>query len=305
MRRDRWVRGYLLDLLEVREIPDTVFDSINDNYMRVYAQPHAPTYVNDLPPTPLKSGLTNTLSLAFDPFIAPQDIYSVNENIDRAYFVDGNAGFTLEAAFKVSDMSQFRTIVAKEGRHSLADPDEYALGIWPTMRLTVRGPEYLDDPDAGKLEIELFDGVGTQVSVMSPDQLDTDQWYYAAVVSDGATNTLSLYLDRNDTNGYVLQGSTPANGAMYQGPDAYPFDNDEKMDGNDFLVWQRGEGNNPEPTDLAVWQDNFGNPLLEINESVKVGDDWARPGLAGQIYYRARRFCSCSRWRSGLPRRLL
>ena len=45
--------------------------------------------------------------------------------------------------------------------------------------------------------------------------MNIGQWYYSAVVNDGSN--LSLYLDSNDGNGYVLQGTTPVNGAMFQG----------------------------------------------------------------------------------------
>ena len=87
--------------------------------------------------------------------------------------------------------------------------------------------------------------------------MDLGQWYYAAVVDDG--ETLSLYLDRNDENGYVLQGQVAVDGALFQGTEI-AFDGDEDIDGNDFLSWQRGEGNNIQDFDLAVWEDNFGQP---------------------------------------------
>ena len=42
-------------------IPDTVLDSINDNHLQAWRDFSAPTYHTDVPPTPLKSGLANTL----------------------------------------------------------------------------------------------------------------------------------------------------------------------------------------------------------------------------------------------------
>jgi hypothetical protein len=39
------------------------------------------------------------------------------------------------------------------------------------------------------------------------------------------------------------------------------YDGDEDVDGNDYLVWQRGESpNSLDPADLATWQANFGLP---------------------------------------------
>ena len=49
------------------------------------------------------------------------------------------------------------------------------------------------------------------------------------------------------------------------------LDGDDDVDGNDFLAWQRGESPNPlSPTDLTVWQENFGthsNPMMAVPET--------------------------------------
>jgi len=82
-----------------------------------------------------------------------------------------------------------------------------------TLALKMRG-------DTNELQIELFDDSNTIHGVRSNGPLVANQWYYAAVVNDG-TN-LSLYLDRNDGNGYVLQGTdpTPLAGALWSGDGA-------------------------------------------------------------------------------------
>ena len=44
--------------------------------------------------------------------------------------------------------------------------------------------------------------------------MQADRWYHAAIVNDGST--VSLYLDSSDGNGYLLQGSHPVSGALFQ-----------------------------------------------------------------------------------------
>jgi hypothetical protein len=77
-----------------------------------------------------------------------------------------------------------------------------------------------DDPLLNKLQIELFDRGGTRRSVESVSPLEVNKWYYAAVVA--TATDLSLYLDRNDGQGYVLQGTTTVEGGgpLWQGSTA-------------------------------------------------------------------------------------
>lgn len=285
-------------------VENSVLDSINANHLRAWRNFSAPTYVTNVAPTPLKSGLANNLALEFIDISAGQDLYTVSKDINRGNIAPGG-GFTLEAAFNVYDTSIFRTIIAKEiGNTRLGEGVEQNL---PTLALKTRGALVEGDPDAGKLAIELFDGAGQAKSIMSAAPIEVGQWYYAAVVNDGST--MSLYLDSNDNNGYVLQGQTDVNGALFQGfdpenPDwnynwtvgrgqynggpadfflgiidevrlsntalspsqflfAAPglpgdFNGDDRVDGNDFLVWQRGFGSEYDAGDLADWKSNFG-----------------------------------------------
>lgn len=299
---------------------NTVFDSANSNHLRAWRNYSAPTYVTTVPPTPLKSGRSNNLAFEFFDSMAGQDLFTFGKNIDRGNIPAGG-GFTLEAAFNVYDTTFFRTIIAKElGSIRLGVGGEQNL---PTLALKTRGLMFDGDPDAGKLAIELFDGAGQFKSISSLAPVTVGQWYYAAVVNDGST--LSLYLDSNDSNGYVLQGSTPVSGALYQGSnpekpdwnyswtvgrgqyDAHPadfytgmidevrlsntalspsqflfaapslagdFNADDRVDGDDFLVWQRGFATGEyDASDLADWKSNFGQPhsVAAIPEPTTLG----------------------------------
>lgn len=228
-------------------IPNTVIDAYSvpgaTNHLEAYNTDTAPLYTSSTPPAPLRSGLPNTLAwqlngnAAFGQDVNVTDLAHPTNNdglikngvIGGWYDPDretGSAdgpeiqntavtGFTLEAAFNVASTSARRVIIAKEGRPGLAlgNPDP-AINSLPTLALQVLGPEA--GPNQGKLQIELFDASGALRSVSSIDPVNTNQWYYAAVVNDGAT--LSLYLASFHDFGYELQGSTALTlGALYQG----------------------------------------------------------------------------------------
>jgi hypothetical protein len=179
---------------------DLVLDSINQNHMRTYAAAAPdtrPRYTRDVPVSVVpQTGQPNTLALHFTP---NEDIWSDGQNINNPIIT---AGFTLEAAFKPETVTAFQGIVGKDGQPT-AMPEQ-------TLALKVRG-------DTSELQIELFDKSGAIHGVRSLAPLVANQWYYAAVTNDG-TN-LSLYLDRNDGAGYVLQGTdpNPLAGALWEG----------------------------------------------------------------------------------------
>ncbi len=182
-----------------------VLDSINGNHMQAFENVNgnsAPTYTSDVPPTPLKSGLPNTMALDFLPSPNGKDLHASGKDINNPIITNG---FTLEAAFKPFSINRYQAIVGKDGKPN-PSMDEQILA------LKMRG-------DTNELQIELFDSSNTIHGVRSLAPLVANQWYYAAVVNDG-TN-LSLYLDRNDGNGYVLQGTdpNPLSGALWSGGD--------------------------------------------------------------------------------------
>jgi Concanavalin A-like lectin/glucanases superfamily/PEP-CTERM motif len=183
--------------IKVPAAANTVPDSINANHMTTANGSSGPVYTSSVPPTPLRSGLSNSLALDLSP---NEDIYTDGKNINNPIISNG---FTLEAAFMPRSIDHFQAIVGKDGKPNAAMNEQ-------TLALKVRG-------DTNELQIELFDDSNTIHGVRSVAPLVANQWYYAAVVDDG-TN-LSLYLNRNDGSGYVLQGTDPSplSGALWSG----------------------------------------------------------------------------------------
>jgi hypothetical protein len=196
---------------------DPVLDSSgNANHLDVFDAGVAPTYTDQVAPTPLKSGYTDSLALSFTPnndlitLFGDDNLHrgGLGKHINNGTIANGG-GFTLEAAFRPSALGVFQAIVAKEGQP--AKDDGNANSPLPTLELKIR--------DNNKLQIELFDGAKNVVSVSSQASLNDNQWYYAAAVNDGSN--LALYLDSNDGSGYQLQGTVPVVNALYQGTNGY------------------------------------------------------------------------------------
>jgi hypothetical protein len=149
-------------------------------------------------------------------FVPSQDLFALNQNVNNGIIATGG-GFTVEAAFRPNSVVAFQGIVAKEGRPALGKLAGAFEENLPTFVLKIR--------NNGVLQVEQWDGGAVtsvadnpQVSSLLPLTVGQGEWYYAAAVS--TATTLSLYLDRNDGNGYVLQGTTPlTGGALYQGDD--------------------------------------------------------------------------------------
>ena len=194
---------------------DVVQDSINDNEMRAFMNETidaSPTYVSDVPPAPLKNGLENTLALDFIP---NQDIFSQEQPINNGFITSGG-GFTAEAAFNVANTGSFYGIFGKEGQPGLGRGLGFIENL-PTFAIKARrNTGNTADFRDGKLQVEQWDAAGNLVDVVSDNVLLANQWYYVAIVNDGAT--LSMYL--SDGTGYQLQGTpVPVSGALYQGAD--------------------------------------------------------------------------------------
>jgi hypothetical protein len=199
-------------------IADPVRDSINQNHLDAFDATTAPTYMNDLPPTPLKTGLSNALALKFTQHTGGgSDLFTLYNDGDfgkglAKHINDGivapGSGFTVEAAFKANNTSpQYAAIISKEGQPAGSRPVQ-------TFVVKTRG-------DNSRLQVELFDGNGNEKQVSSLSTVAANQWYYFAAVDNGST--LSLYLNSNNGLGYQLQGSVAINGALFQGVPANPL----------------------------------------------------------------------------------
>ncbi len=201
----------------------------------------APMYTNDVPAAVIpQTGQPNTLALLFTP---NKDIWTDGKKINNPIITNG---FTLEAAFKPDRVDAFQGIIGKDGKPT-GVPEQ-------TLVLKVRG-------DTNELQIELFDKSGTIHGVRSAGPLVANQWYYAAVVNTGTT--LSLYLNRNDGAGYVLQGTdpNPLQGALWEGQ------NPGVPGGGHDTAWAIGRGMyNGNPTD---W---FSGVIDEVRISNRVLD---------------------------------
>jgi hypothetical protein len=225
---------------------DPVLDSINENHLDAFNTGASPLYTSVVPPTPLQSGASNNLALDFVPnndlytlFQDGQDGKGAGKSINNGYLEPGG-GFTLEAAFNprvVGGEGIFQTIAGKEGRPAEGDLGGAFEENLPTLALKIR--------DTGQLQIEQWDAAQNLVSVTTESPLNTNQWYYTAVVNDGSQ--LSLYLDSNDGNGYQLLGSTDVSGALFQG------DNPEEPDwGHSWTIGRGQFGGGP-----ADWFDGI------------------------------------------------
>ena len=126
-------------------------------------------------------------------------------------------GFTVEAAFNTTNLLEFQTIIAKEGRPGLGRGLGFIENL-PTFAVKTRPPGDPGDFRQGHLQVGICDSAGNITDIVSNNPLNADQWYYFAVVS--TDTTVSLYLDANDGQGYQLQGTpNPISRALYQGPD--------------------------------------------------------------------------------------
>lgn len=199
----------------VPEGADTVLDSVSANHMRRWSGPPdnptditAPMYTDDVAaPVIPQTGEPNTLALDFTPHPGGgDDIYTESKNINNP-LVDA---ITVEVSFKmkyvgsIEGLDPFQGIVSKEAKGG-----ETQLENLPVFVIKVR--------DTGVLQVELFDGSGARREVATSWPLAENQWYHAAAVNDGST--LRFYIDGNDGNGYVLQGTAEGldGGALWQG----------------------------------------------------------------------------------------
>lgn len=84
------------------------------------------------------------------------------------------------------------------------------------------------------------------------------------------------------------QGIFVSNLVANDGATSGDFDNDSDVDGEDFLVWQRGGSPTPlSPTDLAAWENNYGTVPLPLATTTQVPEPTSvmLVTLSGLIFY--------------------
>ena len=182
------------------EFNNVVLDSSeNGNHMRTYNGQTAPEYSPDVPfaAIPL-GGQSNTASLYFD---GAGD----GSWLDLVY-TDTNApvrsmqfrAWTIEASFKMDGLPTSNSaLFAKDGN---------PLGGQPPFSLMFRASDQ-------KFEVGMVDGSGTACYASSLGTLAAGQWY--SVAATASATTLSLWLKGPGDSAYVLQESTPINGAFH------------------------------------------------------------------------------------------
>jgi hypothetical protein len=134
--------------------------------------------------------------------------------------------------------------------------------------LELTGVEFGGDGGVAYISQELVDRKGADVtSALTLADNETDYF----LLGDGSnfSPVLSLAVTTNVFLTGLASSDTINLSAFTQryfqtGPTAFPgdFDIDGSVDGNDFLVWQRGGSPTPlSAMDLADWQTNFGQSL--------------------------------------------
>ena len=134
------------------------------------------------------------------------------------------------------------------------------------------------------------DGWAELTTWVNPDLNSEPDMADAALVSNGYVPFNAIYVDSADTGSSIDEiriGTSYADVAPIAAGLDGDFDGDGDVDGNDFLVWQRGAAT---PADLALWQGNYGAP----NSSAAAG---AVPeptsvlllGIAGSLWCLRRR----------------
>ena len=171
--------------------------------------------------------------------------------------------FIIVTAIAVSTIanSAFATIFFTDGfDYSDGDLTTVSSGAWVT---------HSGDPP----DIQVSNG---EAIVLSPARQDdnrqtgqimgaNDTWYYATKFSldlhdGGSTINQDYFIHfKTDNTSEFNARLLPINPVASDGD----YDEDGDVDGNDFLLWQSGDVNDPpEASDLQLWVDNFGAPTI-------------------------------------------
>lgn len=197
-------------------VPDgsnTVLDSSgNGNHMRTFSSANAPftaaTYVSQVSPLALRSGLPNSLSLDFGPNPVEGIDDGGGKNDDN--YTDNQVApittqlftaMTYELAFNMHVVdNSFQTLSGRDGKplgDEIGEPDS---PVAP-LQIKVRGDDF---PDAvpNQLFVEWIDGDGDIHFLSSGESIVAGDWYHVAFT---LTDTAAELWIAGETGDYVLK----------------------------------------------------------------------------------------------------
>ncbi len=166
--------------------PDTVQDSSGTaSHMQTFNPAFmSATYTSTVSPVPLRSGLTNTLSLDFGP--GGDDAGLNDDNFTTAAKpVSGQLfnAITVEAAFRMDTVAGYQAILGKDGKPlgNAAGEDDSPV---PPFKVLIRGDDFPGGVPS-QLFVEWIDGDATLNSdihfLASGETVVPNQWYHIAV----------------------------------------------------------------------------------------------------------------------------
>jgi len=220
-------------------IPDgdnTVLDSSGaNNHMRTFRSADPPytaaMYSADVSPLPLRSGLSNNLSLDFGPNFGGgglnNDNYTISETIRTATWTE----MTIELAFKMNEIGGFQALMGRDGAPIPGSPV-------PPLKMMVRGDNFPNAID-NQLFVEWIDGNGDVQSLAGGETITAGTWNHVAFVVTGTTAELWV---AGETTPYTLMDSIAGN---FGGPS-----NEVTFDAPGSFTVGRGAWNN-NPADWA------------------------------------------------------
>jgi hypothetical protein len=166
--------------------PDTVLDSsAGGNHMQTFNPTFtSATYSSTVSPVPLRSGLSNTLSLDFGP---GGDDGGLNDDnfTTAAKPVSGQlfSALTVEVAFRMDSVAGYQAIMGKDGKPLGNAPGEDDSPV-PPFKVLIRGDNFPNGVD-NQIFVEWIDGDGTLNSdihfLASGVTTQVNQWYHLAV----------------------------------------------------------------------------------------------------------------------------
>lgn len=177
--------------------PGSVLDSSgNGNPMQTFDPTFtSATYSSNVSPVPLRSGLSNSLSLDFGPggddAGLNDDNYSAGAPINSQLF----SAMTTELAFNMDAIGGFQALFGKDGKPTS--------GPVPPLKVLVRGDDF---PNAipNQLFVEWVDGGGDIHSLASGSTVAAGEWNHVAFV---LTDTNAELYVAGENTGYQLLDS--------------------------------------------------------------------------------------------------